>query len=64
VGQDFTQVKAYISDKEIYVADVSALIIMLEIAFGARDCLAIAERKVGALKKGKYNLSTCEAEFQ
>jgi predicted transcriptional regulator len=46
VGQDFTQVKAYISDKEINLTDVPVLITVLETAFGHPNHVATAERKL------------------
>jgi hypothetical protein len=43
VGQAFTQVKAYITDKGINLTDVPALITVLETAIGDPDHVATAE---------------------
>jgi hypothetical protein len=43
VGQAFTQVKTYDINKGINLADVSALIAVLETAFRNRDHVATAE---------------------
>jgi hypothetical protein len=43
VGQAFAQVKAYITYEGINLTDVSALIMVLETAFGNSDHMATAE---------------------
>jgi hypothetical protein len=43
VGQAFAQVKAYITDKDINLPDVPALITVLETAFGDPNCVVTAE---------------------
>jgi hypothetical protein len=50
VGQAFAQVETYITAESINLADVSALITVLETAFGDLDHIAIAERKLEALQ--------------
>jgi hypothetical protein len=50
VGQYFAQVEAYITDGGINLADVPALITVLETAFWDPDCLTTVERKLEALK--------------
>jgi hypothetical protein len=43
VGQAFAKVMAYITDKDINLADVPGLITVLETAFGYLNHVAIAE---------------------
>jgi hypothetical protein len=50
VGQVFAQVKAHFTDEGINLADVPALITVLETAFGDPDHVVTAEGKLGALK--------------
>jgi hypothetical protein len=50
VGQAFTQVKAYNTDEGINLADVPALIMVLEMVFRDPDGVAIVERKLKILK--------------
>jgi phosphomannomutase len=63
VGQAFMQVEAYITDEGINLADVPALIMILEIAFRDPDHVATAERKLEMLKQTKRDFSTYYAEF-
>jgi hypothetical protein len=64
VGQTFTQVEAYITDKDINLEDVTALITGMETAFGDPDRMSTAERKLEALKQKKCNFSTYYVKFQ
>jgi hypothetical protein len=50
VGQAFAQVKAYIPDEGINLANVPGLITVLETAFRDPDHVAIAEGKLEVLK--------------
>jgi hypothetical protein len=50
VGQPFTQVKVYITDKGINLADVLALIKVLGTATGKHDYVATAEPELEVLK--------------
>jgi hypothetical protein len=43
VGQAYVHVEAYITDEDINLTDVLALITVLETAFGDPDCVATAE---------------------
>jgi hypothetical protein len=63
VAHAFLQVDAYITDKGINLADVLALIMVLETAFRDPDCVAIAEQKLEALKQTNHDFSTYYAEF-
>jgi hypothetical protein len=60
----FAQVENYITNKGINLTDISALIKVLEIAFRDRDCVAMTERRLEALKQTNCNFSTCYVEFQ
>jgi hypothetical protein len=64
VGQVFTQVKAYITDKGINLADVLPLITVLEIACEDPKGMATPEQKVGELKQMNCAFSTYFTEFQ
>jgi hypothetical protein len=64
VGQAFAQVKAYITDEGINLADIPALITVLEMAFRDPDHVAIAERKLEAFKQTIHDFSIYYAEFQ
>jgi hypothetical protein len=50
MSRAFTQVKAYIIDNGINLADILALNMILETVFGNPDCVTMAERKLEALK--------------
>jgi hypothetical protein len=64
VGQAFAQVEAYITNEGINLTDVLALITVLKTAFRNPDYVAVAERKLEALKQTNYDFSTYYAEFQ
>jgi hypothetical protein len=64
VDQAITQVESYIIDEGINLADVPALITVLEKAFGDPDCMAVAERKLESLKQTNCDFSTYCVEFQ
>jgi hypothetical protein len=64
VGQAFAQVEAHITDEDINLADVPALITVLKTAFGNPDCMVIAEQKLEAVKLTKCHFSTYYIEFQ
>jgi hypothetical protein len=62
--QAFVQVEAYLTKEGIKLADVQALITILEMAFRERDCHATAESKSVILKRINCNIYTCFADFQ
>jgi hypothetical protein len=64
VGQAFTQVSAYITNKGINQADVSALIMVLETTFGDPNPVATAEQKLEVHKQTNCNFSTYYAKFK
>jgi hypothetical protein len=64
VGQAFTQVKTYFSDKGINLTGVAALIIILETAFGDPNLVATAERKLEVLKQMNGDFSTYYVKLQ
>jgi hypothetical protein len=50
VGQTFAQVETYITDEDINLTNVPALITVLETAFGNPGHMAIAEQNLEKLK--------------
>jgi hypothetical protein len=64
VGQAFAQVKAYVTNEGINLANVLALIMVLEMAFGDPDRVMIAEQKLEMLQQTNYDISTYYIEFQ
>jgi hypothetical protein len=63
VYQAFAQVKTYITDEDINLAGVPALITVLETAFGNPVHMTIEEQKLEALKQTSHDFSTYYAEF-
>jgi hypothetical protein len=63
VGQAFFQVEAYITNEDINLTDVLALITILKMPFGDLDHIAIVERQLEALKQTNCDLSTYYLEF-
>jgi hypothetical protein len=64
LGQAFTHVEAYIIDSSINLIVISALIDILETAFGDPNHISAAECKLEALKQTKHDFSTSYAVFQ
>jgi hypothetical protein len=62
-SQTFTQVKAYITNSSINLADVSGLITSLETVFGDQYRVATVECKLEVLKQTNSNFSTYYVEF-
>jgi hypothetical protein len=64
VGQAFTQDETYITNDGINLGNIPTHIAILEMAFGDPNCVAIAERKLEALKQINHNFFTYYAKFQ
>jgi hypothetical protein len=58
MGQDFTHVRAYITDDSINLTNIQTLITILETAFGDQDHVTIVKRKLEELKQTNPNFST------
>jgi hypothetical protein len=57
IGQDFAQVKAFITKEGINPRNVPALITVLEIAFGNPNHIVTVEQKLEALQQTSGNFS-------
>jgi hypothetical protein len=64
VGQVFTQVKGYITNGDINLADVPVLVTVLETTFGDPDHVATAEQKLEVLEQKNCDFSSYYTEFQ
>ena len=62
-GNAFAQIQPYILETTIDLANVTALLNVLEAAFGHPDRTGTAERKVESLKQTHHDFSTDYAEF-
>ena len=63
-GEAMDQVQAYITDDRINLANLAALITILEIAFGNPNRVAEAEAKLRTIQQGARDFSSYYAEFQ
>jgi hypothetical protein len=63
VHQAFAQVETYITDEDINLADVLALLTILEMAFGVLNHIVTTERKLETLKQTNCDFSTYYIEF-
>ena len=63
-GQAFDQVVSFVETGNIALANIDALIQVLESAFGDPNRYATAARKINSLRQGNRDFSTYYAEFQ